>query len=220
MVFLYVICFVVCGFSGELSAAASSSSSSKGSGLAFSGSSNADSHDVVVAVNQLSQSSQRGSRLRRGMSTVRLDLTLVPGLRQEHYDEARNQIASQLNQVGLCTPRTDRSKHVLLEQIGKEINRQKAVLADSGPINESSSDDSLDLSSDDTLNNEELENLVKSQAIANTLLTQMIVRQQDDREQAEQSVKSAVFRANVEAVLAVVGTLAGVAGVIITIVVL
>lgn len=209
MVILYSVFFLLLSFGAELSAAASSND----------GMSNLNkSDDTVIAIPSHAQSStpspRRGShiRLRRGISAVGPDLTFALGLTQEHYDVAQNQILTQLNQVGLSTPRTDRSKHALLEQIGREITRQKTVLAGSAGADLSSSlDDSTVSSSTENLTNEELNNLVISQQIANQLLTQITVQQQDDREQTEERLRSANFRANLEGGFAVLSLVVAIA---------
>lgn len=148
------------------------------------------------------------SRLKiiRGLSAMRLDLSTVSkGVTPEHYDVAQNQIQAQINQVSLTTPRTDRSKHLVLEQIGREITRQKNALTESTTASSSSSEETSVSSTEDDLTHEELQNIITSQKIANALLTQMIVRQQDDQAHAEERVRSANIRANIEAVFGILG---------------
>lgn len=205
MFFLYVMGLFFLSYSFEI--LASSSDSSGGD-------------DCIIPISSRSSTPAGGSRLRsRGFSGVRLDLVSVTrGITPEHYDHAQSQIATQINQVVLTTPRTDRSKHVLLEQIGREIERQKNVLTDSVQVHSSSSEEHIVSNPDENLTHDELQNIIRSQNIANNLLTQMLVRQQDDREHADERVRSAEHRANVEAVIAVLGALFGFAGTVIAIV--
>lgn len=212
MVFLYAISLFFLTYSSHAFSASSSDSAMS------------DYEDrVVIGLATPSTTPARGSRLRglNSLSAMRLDTDLLSrGITPHHYDIAQSQIATQIKQVSLGTPRTDRSKHFLLEQICKEIERQKNVLSESVPVDSSSTDEeeSYESCQHSDLSNEELKNVIKSQNIANTLLTQMIVRQQDDREHANELVRAATFRANVEAVFAIIGTLFGIAGTAIAIV--
>lgn len=177
--------------------------------------------ECVIAVASRPPTPVAGSRLRiiRGFSAVRLENILrnssgPSGVAPNFYDTVQSQITNQLDQVPASTPRTDRSKHAVFEQISKELERQKKIV----PGSFSSSDEENSSESSEHLSNQDLHHIILAQDRAAGLLTQMLVAQREATEVAEEREQSANFRANIEAVVAVVGTIFGIAGTAIAIV--